>query len=150
MWIGDLGSWMVIMKNKVLILTLIWLLTACAPAVTPEPTQTAKLTPPLTLTLTTMPALMTTPTLTLLSTLTPTPTPLETTTIMTYNIESGAGAGLTDQNGPWCCGPPDKRGCCGASGGWRPPCVGAGGGLAGYGQGVRAVGVVSTASCIYF
>lgn len=49
-----------------------------------------------------------------------TPTPVgETITVMTYNILNGGGAGPTDPNGDWCCGPP--RGCCGAEGGNRLP-----------------------------
>jgi endonuclease/exonuclease/phosphatase family metal-dependent hydrolase len=45
----------------------------------------------------------------------------EIITVMTYNILDGGGAGPTDPMGPWCCGPPHRRGCCNAPGGNRLP-----------------------------
>lgn len=62
------------------------------------------------------------PVRTLFPAVTPAPTAAtqEMVTVMTYNIENGGGAGPTDPNGRWCCGPP-PRGCCGAGGGNRLP-----------------------------
>ncbi len=63
------------MKTKVLFLSLIWLLSACAPATTREPTQTTVLTPTKLPTLPLTPTITRTKALTRTSTLTPTEIP---------------------------------------------------------------------------
>ena len=84
------------MIRKTVILTLVWILVACGPAVTPAPTPTpipTRTTIP-TPTITSTSTLTPRPTKTPKPTSTPTLTPLETITVMTYNIHVGAGADL--------------------------------------------------------